>query len=154
MPTASEELRASFYAKDLYGTSTPQTNISTPSIPPPVYQSDASISEKKIAYDQLAVLEKQGNVWDGYEDDILPEKTHGKYLRNLRYLVFSLYRRLFGLVFTANMAVLIATFARPGGADAQYLGLIVVSNLFCAILMRQDYVINTFFTVACAVPIS
>ena len=39
-----------------------------------------------------------------------------------------------------------------GGANAQELGLIVVANLFCAILMRQDYVINAFFTVACAVP--
>ena len=150
----SETVDASFYSKDVYGTSTPQTNLSTPTIPPPVYQSDASISEKKLAFEQLPVLEKQGHFWDGYEDDIIPDKTQGKFTRNLRHQVFSLYRRLFGLVFTANMAILIATFVRPGGVDAQYLGLIVVSNLFCVILMRQDYVINAFFTVACAVPIS
>ncbi|EKM49537.1 uncharacterized protein PHACADRAFT_153957 [Phanerochaete carnosa HHB-10118-sp] len=144
---------AAFYTKDLYGSSTPKT-VSTPSIPPPVYQSEVSISEKKLAYEQLPVLEKQGNVWDGYEDDEIPDKTQSKIMRNLRHQVFSLYRRLFGIVFVANMAVLIATFARPGRADAQHLGLIVVANLFCAILMRQDYVINIFFTVACAAPIS
>lgn len=145
---------AGFYSKDLYDSGTPKTNLSTPSIPPPVYGSEASISEKKMAYDQVAVLEKQIYPWDGYLDDEIPDKTQGKFTRNLRHQVFSLYRRLFGVVFVANMAILIATFARPGGADAQHLGLIVVSNLFCAILMRQDYVINVFFTVACAVPIS
>ncbi|GJF00261.1 nonribosomal peptide synthetase [Phanerochaete sordida] len=145
---------AAFYAKGLYGDATPKT-VSTPSIPPPVYQSDASISEKKLAYEQLPVVEKQpGNIWDGYEDDTIPDKTQGRLVRNLRHQVFSLYRRLFGVVFAANIAVLVATLARPGGADAQHLGLIVVANLFCAILMRQDYVINAFFTVACAVPIS
>lgn len=153
-PEKVAAIDAAFYAKDLYGSETPKTNLSTPSIPPPVYNSDASISEKKLAYNELPVLEKEGNVWDGYEDDEIPDKTQGKVLRNLRYQVFSLYRRLFGIVFAVNMAILIATFVRPEGVDAQHLGLIVVSNLFCAILMRQDYVINAFFTVACAVPIS
>jgi len=49
------------------------------------------------------------------------------------------------------MAILIATFIK-GSANTQHLGLIVVSNIFCAVLMRQDYVINAFFTVFCAVP--
>ena len=84
-------------------------------------------------------------------DDELPEKTHGHALRNIRHQIFSLYRRLFSVVFVVNMAIFIATLAK-GGANAQELGLIVVANLFCAILMRQDYVINAFFTVACAVP--
>ena len=100
---------------------------------------------------EVSSAHEAGNFWDGYMDDALPEKTHGRALRNLRHRVFSLYRRLFGVVFVANAAVFVATLAR-GGADAQRLGLIVVANLFCAILMRQDYVINAFFTVACSVP--
>lgn len=99
-----------------------------------------------------SVIEK-GNAWDGYLDDEIPNKTQGKLVRNLRHSIFSLYRRLFGVVFIANMAIFIATLVR-GGANAQHLGLIVVANLFCAILMRQDYVINTFFNVFCAVPSS
>jgi hypothetical protein len=89
--------------------------------------------------------------WEGYQDDILPEKTQSRFLRNLRHQVFSLYRRLFGVVMVTNMAIFIATLIR-GSTNAQQLGLIVVANLFCAILMRQDYVINAFFTVLCAVP--
>ncbi|KAJ7675823.1 nonribosomal peptide synthetase 12 [Mycena polygramma] len=92
-------------------------------------------------------------VWDGYEKDIIPDKLDGKVVRNLRHQIFSLYRRLFGVVFVTNMAVFIASLAR-GGANAQRLGLITLANLFVAILMRQDYVVNIFFNVFCAVPTS
>ena len=114
--------------------------------------SSSSISEV-TEKGELSSAHEAGNVWDGYLDDDLPEKTQGHYMRNLRHQVFSLYRRLFSVVFITNMAIFIATLVK-GGANAQQLGLIVVSNLFCAILMRQDYVINAFFTVACAIPSS
>ncbi|EMD40260.1 secondary metabolism protein [Gelatoporia subvermispora B] len=112
------------------------------------YTSSSSLSESKT--EVSSALEK-GHVWDGYLDDDLPEKTQAKPVRNLRHLIFTLYRRLFGVIFIANMAIFIATLVQ-GNIDAKHLGLIVVSNLFCAILMRQDYVINAFFTVCCAVP--
>lgn len=143
----------SFYASDLYKKGN-SSNVSNPTMPPPVYSSTAASSEKNLAYDSVSAVEKDIPEWDGYKDDEIPDKIHGRWLRNLRYQIFSLYRRLFGVIFVTNMAVLIWTLARPEGADAQHLGLIVVANLFCAILMRQEYVINTFFTVACAVPAS
>ncbi|KAG5221330.1 NRPS protein biosynthetic cluster [Salix suchowensis] len=93
---------------------------------------------------------EQGLAWAGYEDDEIPEKTQGKYVRNLRHQIFSLYRRLFGVVFVVNLGILIATLVK-GGANSLELGQIVIANLFCAILMRQDYVINAFFNVFCAV---
>ncbi|KAJ7095859.1 nonribosomal peptide synthetase 12 [Mycena belliarum] len=91
-------------------------------------------------------------VWDGYENDILPDKMEGKVLRNLRHQIFSLYRRLFGLVFVTNMCIFISILVR--GANAERLGMITLANLFVAILMRQDYVVNAFFNVFCAVPTS
>ncbi|VDC04455.1 unnamed protein product [Peniophora sp. CBMAI 1063] len=81
----------------------------------------------------------------------VPAKTQGHYMRNLRHQIFTLYRRLFGVIFVANMIVLVALFSL-GHHNTEHLGLVVISNLFCAILMRQEYVINTFFTVFCAVP--
>ncbi|KAL7279919.1 hypothetical protein ACG7TL_006328 [Trametes sanguinea] len=139
--------------------------------PPPVYQ--VTMSEKNGALLDVkgalgdsstsigGSLEKggssssleSGNCWDGYRDEELPDKTQGHILRNIRHQILSLYRRLFGVVFVTNMAIFIATLVK-GGANAHQLGLIVVANLFCAILMRQDYVINAFFTVACMVPSS
>lgn len=100
--------------------------------------------------DDLSSIEKQ-TAWDGYLEDVLPQKDQPKHLRNLRHLVFIIYRRLFGLVFVTNMAIFVA-FIVKGRANSQELALIVVSNLFCAILMRQEYVINTFFVIFCAVP--
>ncbi|KAF7346331.1 Nonribosomal peptide synthetase 12 [Mycena sanguinolenta] len=91
--------------------------------------------------------------WEGYEKDVLPDKLQRKTVRNLRHIVFSLYRRLFGVVFLTNMGIFISLLIR-GGSDAQRLGLITLANLFVAILMRQDYVVNAFFNVFCAVPTS
>lgn len=90
--------------------------------------------------------------WSGYEKDVLPDKSQGRIARNLRHQVFSLYRRLFGVVFVANLAIFVAILFR--GASTPHLGQIVLANLCCAILMRQDYVINAFFTFFCAVPTS
>ncbi|KAF9013277.1 nonribosomal peptide synthetase 12 [Cyathus striatus] len=106
----------------------------------------------EISSIQASSLEKEEYPWSGYEDDYLPEKKQGKIVRNLRHQIFTLYRRLFGVVFIINLAIFISVLVK--GTDSKQLGLIVVSNLFCAILMRQDYVINAFFTVFCAVPTS
>lgn len=95
---------------------------------------------------------KPEHPWSGYLEDTLPSKTQGKKTRNLRHQIFTLYRRLFGVVFITNMAVFISVIFR--GANAQQIGTIVIANLFCAILMRQDYVINAFFNVFCSVPAS
>ncbi len=102
--------------------------------------------------DSLSSLEK-ADPWDGFGNDILPPKRQGRFLRNLRHQIFSLYRRLFGIVFAVNFSIFIAI-ACHGGASAQRLGLIVVANLSSSIFMRQDYVINAFFILFCAVPLS
>lgn len=161
--------KAAFYSPSLYDGKLLTDVLSTLSQPAPVYQMDmkeksgtiVGVQEKTGIHSSSSISTPEkseasasieaGNAWDGYLDDELPEKTQGHYLRNVRHQIFSLYRRLFGVVFITNMAVFIATLVK-GGANAKELGLIVVSNLFCAILMRQDYVINAFFTVACAVP--
>ncbi|KAK1236374.1 hypothetical protein PQX77_000378, partial [Marasmius sp. AFHP31] len=97
----------------------------------------------------VAALEK-GSGWDGYEDDKLPEKVHGHYLRNLRHQAFSLYRRLFGLVFVTNMAVFIFVCTRE--TSVPKIAEVAVANIFASILMRQEYVVNTFFNIFCSVP--
>ncbi|KAK7046960.1 putative three-domain protein adenylation-thiolation-dehydrogenase [Favolaschia claudopus] len=57
------------------------------------------------------------------------------------------------VVFLTNIAVFITLLVR-GGVHAQRLGLITLANLFVAILMRQDYIVNIFFSFFCAVPSS
>ncbi|TBU28644.1 nonribosomal peptide synthetase 12 [Dichomitus squalens] len=163
--------KAELYSPSLYSGKLLADALSSLPQPFPVYQKDgkgtrdavlqektestSSSSSSTIAADleksAISSAHEAGNAWDGYEDDELPDKTQGHYVRNLRHQIFSLYRRLFGIVFITNLAVFIATLVK-GSVNAQHLGLVVVANLFCAILMRQDYVINAFFTVACSVP--
>ncbi|KAF9445393.1 nonribosomal peptide synthetase 12 [Macrolepiota fuliginosa MF-IS2] len=127
--------------------------------PPPAYVSgpQSPSSERKSSSvtevgSDISAIHKEEVAWAGYENDVIPEKTQRKYIRNLRHRVFSLYRRLFGIVFIINMGIFISLCVK--GADAQRIGGIVIVNLFCAILMRQDYVINAFFNTCCAVPVS
>ncbi|KAF9267434.1 nonribosomal peptide synthetase 12 [Marasmius fiardii PR-910] len=136
--------------------SLPSTSSST--LPSQESLADTRLGDEKVKDSSnsspatSAPASEKGLAWEGYKDDELPEKTQGHYLRNLRHQIFSLYRRLFGVVFIANMAIFIATCVK--GASVPKIGEIVVANLFCAILMRQDYVINAFFNTFCAVPAS
>ncbi|KAJ4482061.1 nonribosomal peptide synthetase 12 [Lentinula aciculospora] len=125
--------------------------LDIPSLPPPVYMRDgASAQSSSSSSSNCSVSEKILAL--EIPQEVVPDKTQGHLLRNLRHQVFSLYRRLFGIVFIVNMTIFITTCVR--GTSVVKLGEIVVANLLCAILMRQDYVINAFFTVCCSVPIS
>ena len=90
---------------------------------------------------------------DHHADDDLPEKMQGHYIRNLRHQIFTLYRKLFVVIFVANLVAFAALFSLDHHST-EHIGLAVVSNIFCAILIRQEYVINLLFTVFCAVPSS
>ena len=140
--------------------------MSTPpsAIPPPLTYHQSSekqsapsskagstiVGTPSINSDASSVLEKLP--WDGYLEVDIPEKMEGKLLRDIRHILFTIYHRLFGVVFATNMSILIALFVY--GITTQRIGLIAVANIFVAILMRQDYVVNAFFVVFTSVPTS
>ncbi|KAG5650401.1 hypothetical protein H0H81_012380 [Sphagnurus paluster] len=105
--------------------------------------------EKKI---DPSSLESQTSIWAGYEQDVLPPKEPIRLLRNIRYQIFYIYRRLFGLVFFANFGLVIWVALNFKNVDSSHIGLITIGNLFGAILMRQDYVVDAFFVVFTSVP--
>ncbi|KAI5115229.1 hypothetical protein M0805_002123 [Coniferiporia weirii] len=96
--------------------------------------SSISIAEKG---GDVSIVKDNDSIWEGYQDDVLPDKMHGHYIRNLRHHILNIYRRLFGVVFVTNMGIFIAT-AVKGSFTAQYLGLVVIANIFTAVLIRQD----------------
>lgn len=111
-------------------------------------------SSSNSSTDTIAEVEEKGKTklaWEGYEDDYLPSKAQVKPVRNLRHILFTIYRRIFGVIFIVNMSIFISTAVR-GFENANYLGLVVVANLFASILMRQEYVVNSFFIVFGNVP--
>ncbi|KAF8849268.1 nonribosomal peptide synthetase 12 [Acephala macrosclerotiorum] len=85
----------------------------------------------------------------------LPPKKGRHGLRALRHRIFSLYRRLFSMVFVGNIiAVLSMIGLGKTGHALQNVSTAVAANLCMAVLMRQEHVINLLFTIACSVPTS
>ncbi|KAG2001812.1 nonribosomal peptide synthetase 12 [Coprinopsis cinerea AmutBmut pab1-1] len=113
----------------------------------------AQVKEADSSASSTSELEKQEYIWSGYQDDDHPEKTQGRLVRNLRHQIFSLYRRLFSVVFIVNAAILIWICVKKE-YDANRIGGIVIANVFIGVLMRQELVINTFFLIFTSIPSS
>ena len=75
----------------------------------------------------------------------LPTKKHGWIHRNLRYTLFSVYRRLSVLVILANSAVIVVLGGSGRLLDAQVLATAAAANILAAVLIRQELVINLLF---------
>ncbi|GLB34658.1 putative adenylate-forming reductase, a natural product biosynthesis enzyme that resembles non-ribosomal peptide synthetases, yet serves to modify one substrate, rather than to condense two or more building blocks [Lyophyllum shimeji] len=128
--------------KDEKGTTNPSAS-NAPMSAPSLNNTLVSVPlEKKV---EPSALENQTSIWAGYEQDVLPPKEQERWLRNLRHQIFYLYRRLFGIVFITNLGIFISVAANFKNVNAPHIAKIVVGNLFGAILMRQDYVIDAFF---------
>ena len=76
-----------------------------------------------------------------------------QYFNDLRYRIIIIYRRLFSLVWIANLAALLAIALIPS-IDRAWLTTIALLNMSVATVMRQDFVINLLFTICCSVPTS
>ncbi|KAF8308154.1 hypothetical protein DL93DRAFT_2171315 [Clavulina sp. PMI_390] len=112
-----------------------------------------SISDKQthISVPASNDPEKGGESWEGYQNEFLPEKVNGRWVRNLRHRIFSLYRRFFGVVLFTNLTILVVK-SSVGGISTGEAGKIVVGNLMVGTLFRQAYVINALFGIFCRVP--
>ncbi|KAJ3754841.1 hypothetical protein EV360DRAFT_50851 [Lentinula raphanica] len=105
-----------------------------------------SLEEKRSSLS----LDEKAISWEDFYNDDYSDKKQNRLVRNLRFQIFNIYRRLFSVVFIANMAIFIAFCVR--GASVPKLGEIAIANLFVAILCRQDHVINALFFVLCSAP--
>lgn len=85
----------------------------------------------------------------------LPLKQHGRATRNLLYILFTVYRRLFSLVVLANLIIFVSVFlVKPHSSAArlQNLATSASSNLLLAVLVRQEFFVNGLYRIAWFVP--
>ncbi|KAK5045010.1 hypothetical protein LTR84_010158 [Exophiala bonariae] len=77
----------------------------------------------------------------------LPEKRYNRIMRNIRWTVLSVYRRLNILVVTANVITIIvlATQGKLSSMTPDSTATAVSVNLSVAVLIRQELVVNTLF---------
>lgn len=77
----------------------------------------------------------------------LPKKSR---FASIRYTILDIYRRLFTLVFCANVAIFIAIMVTDQKLLA--LGNAAAANLLACGLARQPLVVNSIFLVVCSIP--
>ncbi|KAG4418099.1 hypothetical protein IFR04_008760 [Cadophora malorum] len=134
----------------------PLTPPSTPKIskPSPAY-APSEKQQMHIIVGPPSTSSSSDSDSDYSEKFPVPEKKGIHKLRALRHRILSLYRRLFTLVFIVNLAAvyLMISFGKTG-KGLQNMSTATAANLTVAVLMRQEYVINALFTIACAVPTS
>ncbi|KAL4785609.1 integral membrane protein TmpA [Aspergillus varians] len=82
--------------------------------------------------------------------DVEAQSTMRKLISPIRYTLLNIYRRLFTLVFLANIGVFIYVLV----ADRKLLALVNASaaNLLACGLARQPLVVNTIFVTVCSIP--
>ena len=99
-----------------------------------------------------SVISMESGITDPVDlDAAVPGKKHGKKVRGLRHRILIVYRRLFSLVWIANLALLGVILAIPS-INRIWLSHLAAINLAIAVLARQDYVINLLYTIFCSVP--
>ncbi|KAG8905779.1 hypothetical protein FRB99_008258 [Tulasnella sp. 403] len=108
---------------------------------------DVVITAEAVSEDGLEDID---GGWEGYMDSELPDKGERKLFRNLRHQILNIYRRLFSVVFLANLGVLIGVAVK--GTDTPYIGKVVIANIFTAVLIREEHVVNTLFYIFTSVP--
>ncbi|KAK0388986.1 hypothetical protein NLU13_2563 [Sarocladium strictum] len=80
----------------------------------------------------------------------IPGKKQPRPVRGLRHRILISYRQLFSIIWLLNIGALIIVLALR--ADAEWLNILTAINLVLAIIIRQDAVINTLYTIACSLP--
>ncbi|KAJ9601994.1 hypothetical protein H2200_013553 [Cladophialophora chaetospira] len=77
----------------------------------------------------------------------MPDKRYNRFLRNLRWTIFSVYRRLNALILTANITavIVLATQHKLVSMSPEWAATAVAINLTVSALVRQELVINSLF---------
>ena len=88
----------------------------------------------------------------------LPAKSTGPAWRRLRHHLVTVYQRLFSLVFIGNAIAILVTLVlhkdkQPFGPSLRNVATAVAANVTCAILMRQEYIINALYDLFCLTPL-
>jgi hypothetical protein len=88
----------------------------------------------------------------------LPPKRRIRFLRHARHTFLNVYRRLFSIVFIANLAGLAGLLARnhrwTTSPPLSAFATAAAANILVALLIRQDYIVNLCYKATWLVPLS
>jgi hypothetical protein len=87
----------------------------------------------------------------------LAAKCHSRLVRNIRHTLLTTYRRLFSLAFIGNLiglGLILALNVDSSSPPLSDFATATSANMMVAILVRQDYIVNTLFKTCSLVPLS
>ncbi|KAK8107924.1 uncharacterized protein PG998_009937 [Apiospora kogelbergensis] len=85
----------------------------------------------------------------------LPKRDAPDMVERVRYKYASTYRKIFGGIFTINLAVLVAVLVVTKGDPASWIVVSVASaNLMCCLLFRQEEFVNLMYELFTCAPLS
>lgn len=113
------------------------------------YTSHTPVSSSSTSFSSDDDVEKQ-KPWLAYTKDRVPEKISARVIRNLRFQLLTPYHRLFALIFTANLGLLIAFAVQS--VTIPKLAAACTGNLMVAVAIRQEHVINFLFGIFTMLP--
>ncbi|PWY94313.1 hypothetical protein BO94DRAFT_532263 [Aspergillus sclerotioniger CBS 115572] len=115
----------------------------------PPSPSEATLTEKTFANSLSEKVEESRYPADNGSFD-LESQVHKKRFAVIRYAFLNIYRRLFTIVFLANIAVFVAVLV----TERTMLALVnaTAGNLLACGLARQPLVVNTIFVSVCSIP--
>ena len=87
----------------------------------------------------------------------LPNKRESRIFRRLRHNLLSVYKRLFSIVLIGNMIAFVIELvlhrhSKPFGPPVGNVATAASANIFAALLIRQENVINTLYDICCWTP--
>ncbi|KAF8517716.1 hypothetical protein BU17DRAFT_49525 [Hysterangium stoloniferum] len=95
----------------------------------------------------------QPELFNGVDPNVVPDKEGTKVTRYLKHNFLSTYRKIFTVIFFANLAAFIAFVVKNKGAPpAPQIGSAASANLMVAILFRQENFVNLVYEILCCVP--
>ncbi|KAB8073943.1 hypothetical protein BDV29DRAFT_131239 [Aspergillus leporis] len=97
-----------------------------------------------------SISEKEPRAQDDDSFDLESQAGKKKLFSSTRFSILNIYRRLFSLVFCANVAVFVSVMT----ADRKLLALVnaTAANLLACGLARQPLVVNAIFVIVCSIP--
>ncbi|KAK6351820.1 hypothetical protein TWF718_004965 [Orbilia javanica] len=127
---------------------------STGDLLPPPPKVHCKETDSKVTSSASSVCSKglpENASWqDQYLESQLPEKQLARPLRNLRYISMIIYRRIFAIIFVANLIPFCWLLYK--GTNCTTLATAVSANLLPSTLIRNDNIVNALFCMAGWVP--
>ncbi|CAI7610080.1 unnamed protein product [Penicillium glandicola] len=149
MPASLAYIQSSFRTSAALNCSTIYKMAGSPEVPRPTHSSKPSFA--------LSINTYRSDTWNWNKHsanaDIEAQRTPRMCFASIRYLILSVYRRIFTLVYCANAVAFIIIMVKSRSKLVAFVNAAGINLLVCG-LARHPLVVNAIFRTVCRIPTS